>query len=519
MLRPLALVMLGAGLITLSLNGCSRSGIPSTSSNTSTGESGQWAGYEAAANYAAQRGTVVYKVTYQPNAVTFDQQSTERALKDISADGTVYTLDASSPDAARLKPGSVLFLYGIAIRKVTGVSQQGSNLIVTTADADITDAIKQGHIQWQVPIDFSVIAASSLPMQQNASLEDLIASPAEAEGSAYNFEGALGPVDYELGFTPTPSRLNIELQATVKKAGMLVQLKGEGYVEHVLDIGEIDINDGQVAKMESAIQGVDGHIDFEWTAQNQLPGPAALIDQTFKVKIPGASLEVPFILGGLPFVFEASAAMIIHPAFTAKDEITTGKFAINYKGGEGFSYDAGAPEPEGNVTGTEDIDHSTSVVAIASMGFVAALELPRFELALAVMSPTSMAIARNTTTAAARHTSQFFGHRTQSLSELVEEFALPVKPYAFVDFVTSTGTFTNGAMITGLVALPPCQRAQVTVSANAGVGVKITFAHHLPLPPVLGHTASVEASEFAATTPIMKRSFTRYKNGISCPGD
>ncbi len=555
MVRIGRVMLFAAGLLGLFAGGCSHgtssggvspavssstTSSPGTSSNESLG--GPWSGYEQAANYANQHGTVVYQVTYQPNAVVFDEGQTEQALKDISPDGVTYTLDAGSPIAAKLKAGSVLFLYGIAIRKVTAVQTRGANLLVSTTDGDITDAIRQGHISWQVPMDFSVGAEPELPTPDHALLEDLFATRAAADESLFSelgklsFEGSVGPVEWELLFAPAGDRVNIEMDAKMANCCGAWEAKGEGYVQTVTDIGEIDINNGQIANMGAAVSGMQGHMDFEWQAQTKSPGVASL-NQSFKVKIPGASIEVPLIIGPLPFVFEVSAALIVHPAFTAKNEITSGKFTVDYNGKEGFKYTAGAPESEGSVEGTDTIDHSTSIFGATAMGLVAALELPRFEIAFATMSPSNMGLASgfSASNAAARERYGFgqslantgapgsssfapVAYKLKNLAHFIEEVAIPVKPYFYFDFVTSTGTFTNGVMTSSLVGMEPCQRAQITVSANVGVGAKLTLAHGLSmLPGVLGKTASFET--FEAAKPIMKKSVTKYKNGLKCPGD
>lgn len=125
MLRTPRIVLYAVASCCLLVGGCSH--ISTTTGGPGSATSEPWSAYENTVNYADQHGTVVYHVTYQPNAVVFDQKATENALKGVSGDGATYVLNASSP-AAQLKPGSVLFLYGIAIRKVTSVQTQGSNI-------------------------------------------------------------------------------------------------------------------------------------------------------------------------------------------------------------------------------------------------------------------------------------------------------------------------------------------------------------------------------------------------------
>jgi hypothetical protein len=542
MFRFPRLVLCTVALCGLIASGCTRGG-PSSSppapteggqQNPTTVSTGLWSDNESSANYARQYGTVVSQVTYQPNAVVFDVKTTESALKGMSQDGVTYVLDAASP-AAKLKPGSVLFLYGIAIRKVASVRTEGSNVVVTTSDADITDLIKDGHIHWRVPLDFSIVAAQPQPAMPTSWLENLIASPAEAgeSESPYSFEGTLGPVDYEMAFSPDipARRLNFDVKYQFSKWGGLWRLQGEGYIEHIAAEGDFNISNGLINSMMTEIDGIEGHVDFEWMAQQNVPSPISLIDQSFKVKVPYANVEYPLIIEGIPLILEVSAAVLVHPAWTGAHQVTRGKFTVDYSGNLGFSYSDGAAEPEGSLASeSESIDPETSIVAPNAMGFVAALEAPRIELALASLLPSSLAKFDESLSAENAMVQALGGKyvsrkaKTARMMQLIEDIASPVKPYGYVDVVTATGTFTNGMITSSLVALPPCQRDQLTMTANAGVGIKLNFLHHMPIAIVkkilkpFGHSVTIEA--FEAAKPIYgPKTIYRWAEGIKCPGD
>lgn len=529
MLRTGRVLMLIVGLVALVTGGCSHAEPSATastasaesSSNASQSQGGAWSDYEAVATYATQRGTVVYQVTYKPSAVVFSLQDTERALKDISADGATYTLDASVPQASALKPGSVLFLYGVAIRKVTAVKAQGPNISVTTADGDITDAIEDGHIAWKVPIDYSVVGLGE-NISEDQGIENLFASPALADSTnyggptSYSFGGTADKFKYTLAYSMTGRALDVDLHATYTGSDAIIELQGTGWVKNLVATGGLDISNGSITGIETGVQNLQGHVDFDWSGIRTTAGALSVLDRDYKIKMP-VTIEFPLIVGGLPFVFEASAAMIVHPAFTAKNAITTGHFSADYNGtaGTGLTTSNTAPQPVGDVHGDESIGHQTSVSSLSAMGFVAALELPRFELSLALLPPmASMAMHREI---ALNKLAKTLNLNTQTnILDTIKEAFTPVKPYAYLNVVLATGTFTNGVMTSSLVAMPPCQRAQVVLSLNAGVGVKLNFKNSLLKKLV---TTSGPKSEFTASRPIAKRSFTAWKNHIKCPGD
>jgi hypothetical protein len=536
MLRTPLLVLCAVALCSLFVGGCTHIG--TTTGGEASAVLGPWSAYESTVNYADQHGTVVYHVTYQPNAVVFDEKATENALKGISGDGVTYALDASSP-ATQLKPGSVLFLYGIAIRKVISVQTQGSNILVATSDADINDLIKDGHISWKVPIDFSVVASPQKVTAANTSLLNLIATPAEAaeSESEFSFEGNVGPVDYELGFTPHFSppnpRLDLNLKYKYSKWGGLWFAEGNGYIEHLYAEGDFDIRNGVVQTFLCAFDGLHSHMVFNWTAETNAPPPISLIDQSLKVKVPYANVQFPLVLRGIPLVVEISAAVLFKPTFTGSKEVTRGKFTVDFDGTLGFSYETGASEPESSISSeTQTIDPGTTIFGARAFAFLAALEAPRVEFALASILPSSWnklgserLIRKGLSATLQGNAAPFLPvGGPAKLLHLIEDIALPVQPYVYFDTVFATGTFTNGAMSSVLVGMPPCQRSRITVTANGGVGVKLSLFRHVESKVIksllkpFGHEVTFEGVEAAGKLWGPKTLYS-WGDGPKCPGD
>ena len=560
MFRIHRIVLCALALCGVFLGGCNHAA-PTGGGNTSQqsaapgaavqGTAGPWTAYENAVNYAEQHGTVSFRATYKPNAVVFDEQATEKAMRGVSPDGIYYVLDAGSPLAAKLKPGSVLFLYGMAVRKVVSVQRQGSTVTLGTADADLTDLIQDGRITFKVRVDYSIQATqapqAATLLSATPTFEDLFATRADADESEnveedepteHSFEGTAGPVDYDLDWNldsaATPPRLNFDLKYQYSRFGGLWRTEAVGWVEHDDVSGDLQISNGAWEKIELFFDGFSGHVVFDWMAQQNSKAPIPLLDQTIKVRIPYANYEFPLILRGIPLVLEASAALLIHPAWTGPKDITRGKYTVDWLGNVGFVYTAGAPEPEGEISDeTESIDPTESgSFGPNAFGFVAALEAPRFEVALASMWPPSWVklganykvegqIMRGITENGKYSSLRV---RNRRLLEMIELIAQPIKPYGYIDAVTATGSFTNGMITSSLVYTPPCQRSQLTVTMNAGAGIKLNFLHHMPISVVkkilatVGHSATVEV--FEASKPIYgPKTIYEWNQGIKCPGD
>jgi hypothetical protein len=481
---------------------------------------------------AARRGKVVYDVKYQPETVVFDESATTRALRKLSSDGSSITLDAAVPEVRLLKPGSVLFLYGVALRKVTAVQPSGSTVVVTTTQAELTDAIRDGRIEWQVPIDFSRGAIALVPSPQHTSLFDLLGRTVYADEPGLHFEGSFLDFDAEVGFIPEhdPDRLKIDIDLkTTNLGGAVIEIKGNGYVQDFNTSGKFLISNGVVEEVDDETEGLNGKIDFTWVAQQKVVHAAV---KEVKIRIPGASWEYPLIIGGLPCILEFSAAVIVHPAFTAKDSISSGAFTVTYNGSEGFKKTSGATTTEGEPNGEGEIHHDSTIVSLGPSAFVAALELPRVELALGLVSP--FALAENESFNKSMNVVDAFPGGSSSkytrvahLGKMIEEFALPIKPFAYTDVVTSVGEFTSGVTgsLPGPAMVTPCQRVTMMVGWNLGVGAKIGFETHKILPhgitDTLGSLLPKEttAEPFEAAVNIHKWQTTAYKNGVKCLGD
>ena len=91
------------------------------------------------------------KLKYAPAAVVLDRDAAIRAVRSASWDGVTWRFDASEPSVQKLKPGSVLLVWGLAIRKVTRVERAGDEIVVTSDEAQLTDLVTDADISWTAP--------------------------------------------------------------------------------------------------------------------------------------------------------------------------------------------------------------------------------------------------------------------------------------------------------------------------------------------------------------------------------
>jgi hypothetical protein len=99
-------------------------------------------------------GTTVYNVTYQHGVTVLSKEETLRHLLAIQRDGS-YVFDSSATQIARLQPGGVLLLSGLALCSVVDIKNTSAGYLIKTEPAKITDAIKDGRLEGTYPVDFS----------------------------------------------------------------------------------------------------------------------------------------------------------------------------------------------------------------------------------------------------------------------------------------------------------------------------------------------------------------------------
>lgn len=372
-------------------------------------------------------GTTVYNVTYQDGVTVLGKDETMRHLVNIQRDGT-YAFDASATRIANLEPGAVLLLSGLALCTVVSVERTGDRYLLKTAPAKITDAIKEGRLEGVYKIDFSKMLGRGVA----------------------DFDVDFGGYNYHVKFTPGKDR--IDIQAIIKFAGSQGALayEGVGYLSNFISTLRMQIKDGQLTNLGFTNSALSGQVELKWFAvanDAMKAGPVAKItswpaELLKSAPLSRAAYHVPILLGAVPFDLKISLGFSFIPAFTSKNSVVEGSKLIQYSGSGGFVLANGQTRPSGSLKVQADVNqHDTRVVAAGPVGFTAATEAPRVDLALG-WPPT----------------------------------ALPVAGY--LNFVTSYGIVTNG-----MASPAPCQTNIMAFSVNAGPAYTSpdTFATWLPM--------------------------------------
>src|SRR6185312_8801751 len=173
----------GLALLVLALTSCARHGAPapvatgSPATGAVTGPSGgaapPWAGHvlrgsdpQALRQYlltVREVKPIRFHVRWNPATVAIDKQAALRSLRSVSHDGSTFVFAASEPAVGRLKAGSILWVWDLAVRKVDRVTTVAGMTRVHTIPVTLTEAIPDADIEFDARAPLSAFMLSQRP--------------------------------------------------------------------------------------------------------------------------------------------------------------------------------------------------------------------------------------------------------------------------------------------------------------------------------------------------------------------
>jgi len=403
----------------------------------------------------------VFKVDYSDKVVKIEQRAFLDGIRSISTDNTTFVFDAGDPQASKLKQGSILFVPGIAVRKVDVATEKDGHLVVVTETPTLVEVFRNADIQWNAPVKFSEAAkmqrASGAP-----SFMDRWTTVHAAGGVTYS--GDDDGWKYTVTANPEPGKVNLQMNVNREYNGIKVYVDGDGYVQDFDTIAAIKIKEGMLESMDYQNHGMSGVVNFHWEAGKEKGGVEAA-EHTLKLP---SSFTVPLPIGGVPFSLEVSEALLLHPAFTGGSEIARGRFHVTYGGTQGFKLAQGNMSPDGDGTSDGEILDHFSLSPLAPVGFVAAVSMPRVELKLGTDSILT-AIKKYAPPGLADglleglKKSPFGKWINQQVSD-----KLKTTGAAYGQLVISTSSIAAGAG-----SLVPCQKVQLILTMSVGANATV----------------------------------------------
>ena len=408
-----------------------------------------------------------------------EQPAFIKSIRSISSDNTTFVFDPSDAAAATLHEGSILFVPGVAMRKVDVATRQGNNLVVVTEDAPLLEALKDANIKWSAPVNFAAVAQANAaraemmepetqspeaPLTVTDRILGDLHSTVYADSGGLSLSGEDDGWAYTVKASPLPDKLNLDLDVSRKYNGLVVKVTGSGYVQNFETAATIMIKDSQLKYFDYQNKNLNGQINFGWEAAKDEAGVEAAEQ---KIKLP-SSFTIPMPIGGLPFSLEVSEALLLHPAFTGGKEVARGRFNVAYNGVQGFNIDQGNVNQEGQGNAEGSIVDNFSLSPIAPVGFVAAVAMPRIELKLG--TDTVFQVVKKFAPPGLADAALNLLKKTPFGSKIQQAVSDKLKTTgaAYAQVIITTSTIAAGAG-----SLIPCQKARLITTIQVGANATI----------------------------------------------
>ncbi len=333
----------------------------------------------------------VFQVRFTPATVRIDLPTVQKSLISVSDDGRVLVFDTGDARLHQLKQGSVLFLEHLGVRRVEAVNTQGSQVAVLTDAASLPDLVQDGTVQFEVPVDFSQLAARSSLTQyrQPEPFETIVhwfappvayASAPELKYSA-KVKAETDGWEFELEGEPEGGGLALTLTAAKKKlAGLTATVNVKGKLENVNTTFRAVMNSGKLQEF-AYMTPMSGTVDVDWSVLTMAPGSS--IGES-RLKLPPFAKDV-FDIYGIPFLFKVDEALIFKPGFGGKKDVADGNFHVVYTGSGGLTIHGSQSAPEGKMEGQPQ-NGNTTAESLAPHGVVIAINAPKVSVSVGTES-------------------------------------------------------------------------------------------------------------------------------------
>jgi hypothetical protein len=399
---------------------------------------------EAVARYGEAPARNPAGFTYQPDVVVVGGGAA--AVRSVSDDGLIWTVDAGAAGIGDLDVGKVMFLTSRAAGRVADIDKAGADVRVTLAPVQLTEVIRDGHIKLDTPIQLDDALVQEIPDMPGKLSEPDPADVAGPNGFARTpmrpmagraetlpppkapppkTEAEISVGDWETNISVEPSGLGLQLSYKPSeqiKAGLEATLGGKSFRLLI----DVLVAGGKVSNPTAVIHGIE-YLDLKAYA-----GVAGGADDNRKVKIevPAEIVNKGFPAFGIPMVFNFKVKAFIIMAMSGKNSTLTASGRWGLAGPLGVS--AGAPSLPGFSVISSIMD-SIGGIAIGPSGVVFGAE---FKFMLGIGVP-----------------------------------GIATGPYAKFKF--SAGV-TNGSALGAPLAR--CHRADLSIEGGGGVGLSVGSA-------------------------------------------
>lgn len=145
---------------------------------------------------------VKFDVQWSPATVAVSKEEAMRSLLGVSRDGSTFRFARAEPVVARIRPGSILWIYDIAVSHVDSVKAEGDLVVVHTSPASLTQAFTRADIEFDSTPNLPDLYAGFRP-HRNATGSAAIPHPSRLMPALWR--GGAGPALLPVADEPPPA--------------------------------------------------------------------------------------------------------------------------------------------------------------------------------------------------------------------------------------------------------------------------------------------------------------------------
>ncbi len=303
---------------------------------------------------------------------------------DLETHQYIFDADRLRSSGVDFEEGSVLWISGLALRRVNSVEERGSTLVVDTEFASLNEAISDGTVGWDADLGFtssytseqfdrvaaedSVLGSSNSlgvsPASSTVALADVAVTNRAGEvmgrptfqrvqngdREVLQLEFTQGTTDYVFGLTPMGDEVRLKAEMT-SPSGSEANLRftGIGTAKAVRATGQVEYADSELTAMDVEANQLEGEIEIDIAAAG------SGVEEETEIPLPGGFMfRHIFMVGAIPITVTTSIELKARINVVSNASATaTSRFSFG--GDTGFVYDGTEVVPEAAI-GTLKID-------------------------------------------------------------------------------------------------------------------------------------------------------------------
>lgn len=282
------------------------------------------------------------EIDWSDDAFEFDVQWSDQAtvigedqmsvVLEADTEEHVYRFNAAGVNEAGipLAAGRILVIHGTALRLIEDVEESEGQLILSTDDAALTDAIDQGVIEWDYGVELSSDYVQALtPDGQPVAMQ---------QGDTVEFEEEVD--GYTLVFELALQGDHATFDARAEREG--VAFVASGTIMRFRSRDRIVIEEGELQEYDNRFEHVRADLELEYEVDE---AGQDFVDFTF----PAPLLEHRFLVGYLPVQVDLDLQFIINRLLSSGGRSQVGGSFV-------FDSDLGFLVRQGEVEGDGGLD-------------------------------------------------------------------------------------------------------------------------------------------------------------------